>query len=60
MKGVVDWVSPETVGVRTADGMYRFIYGLGGTVVLGHHIFSDVDPSTEEKAWQGWMERVFG
>jgi uncharacterized protein YndB with AHSA1/START domain len=59
IEGVIDWASPETLGVRTADGLYRFIYGLGGTVVLGHHIFSDVDPNTEEKAWQGWLEGAF-
>ena len=58
MDGVIDWASPETLGVRTADGMYRFIHGLEGTVVLGHHIFSDEDGA--EKAWQGWVERVFG
>jgi uncharacterized protein YndB with AHSA1/START domain len=59
MDAVVDWASPETLGVRTADGLYRFIHGLGGTVVLGHHIFSDVDGDAEQKAWQGWVERVF-
>jgi uncharacterized protein YndB with AHSA1/START domain len=59
MEGVVDWVSPETLGLRTSDGLYRFIHGLGGTVVLGHHIFAEVDPETTEQAWQAWLDRVF-
>lgn len=57
--GVVDFVSPSFLGVRTNDGMYRFIHGLGGTVVLGHHIFSDVDQQATERAWQDWVERAF-
>jgi uncharacterized protein YndB with AHSA1/START domain len=60
MDGVVDWVSPETLGVRTSDGLYRFIYGLGGTVVLGHHIFADADQQATERAWQAWVDRTFG
>jgi uncharacterized protein YndB with AHSA1/START domain len=59
MEGVVDYVSPETLGVRTSDGMYRFIHGLGGTMVLGHHIYSDVDQQETERAWQSWLDRSF-
>jgi uncharacterized protein YndB with AHSA1/START domain len=58
IEGVVDYVSPETLGVRTSDGLYRFIYGLGGTVVLGHHVFADVDQQATERAWQAWLERT--
>jgi uncharacterized protein YndB with AHSA1/START domain len=58
MEGVVDYVSPETLGVRTSEGLYRFIYGLGGTVVLGHHIYADVDQQATERAWQTWLERT--
>lgn len=59
MEGVVDWVSKETLGVRTDDGLYRFINGLDGTVVLGHHIFADVDEQATQQAWQGWLDRTF-
>jgi hypothetical protein len=58
-EGVVDHVSPETLGVRSANGIYRFIHGLGGTVVVGHHIFADVDQQETERAWQSWVERAF-
>jgi hypothetical protein len=56
---VVDHVSPATLGLRSSDGLYRFIHGLGGTVVLGHHIFAPVDQQETERAWQGWVDRVF-
>jgi uncharacterized protein YndB with AHSA1/START domain len=60
IEGVVDFASPETLGVRSSDGLYRFIYGLGGTVVLGHHIFSDdVDQKEVEQAWQSWLTGLF-
>jgi uncharacterized protein YndB with AHSA1/START domain len=57
--GVVDEVSRDTVGVRTADAMYRFIHGLGGSMVLGHHIFADVDRRSTEQAWQSWLNQAF-
>jgi uncharacterized protein YndB with AHSA1/START domain len=58
IEGVVDYVSPDFLGVRTSDGLYRFIHGMG-TVVVGHHIFSDVDQQATERAWQSWIERAF-
>lgn len=59
IEGVADYVSQETLGIRTNDGLYRFIYGLGGTVVLGHHIFAHVDQRTTELAWQAWLDNTF-
>lgn len=57
--GVVDYVSPDFLGVRTSDALYRFIHGLGGSVVLGHHIFSKVDQKATERAWQTWVDHAF-
>ncbi len=31
---------------------YLFIHGLGGAIVLGHHIVAGVDRATSERAWQ--------
>ena len=57
MEGVIDYLSDEFLGIRTGDGMYRFIHGFDGTVVLGHHLFSSVDPEEAQLAWQSWLER---
>ena len=60
IEGVVDYLSPSFLGVRTDDALYRFIHGFEGTVMVGHHIFSaDVDPQEAEQAWASWMTRVF-
>jgi uncharacterized protein YndB with AHSA1/START domain len=58
--GVVDFVSPHFIGVRSNDALYRFIHGFEGTVIAGHHLFADgVDQREAEDAWRAWLERVF-
>lgn len=61
IEGVVDYVSPSFLGVRSDDSLYRFIYGFDGTVMVGHHLFADgVDEERAESAWGDWLIRVFG
>ena len=56
--GVVDYRSPDILGVRSDDGLYRFICGFNGLVALGHHLYADgVDAQKAERAWQAWLER---
>jgi hypothetical protein len=43
----------------TKATLYRFILWYEGTVVLGHHIYVDIDQQAMEKAWQAWVERTF-
>lgn len=62
--GVVDYVSEDFLGVRTADALYRFIYGFNGAVVLGHHVFgapgqTAPDVKDAQEAWQTWLAGVF-
>ena len=61
--GVVDCVSlPHYFGVRTTDALYRFIHSgrdRGNAVVIGHHIFAEVDRAAAEQAWQTWLSEVF-
>jgi uncharacterized protein YndB with AHSA1/START domain len=58
-EGVVDSVLfPSFLGVRTGDGLYRFV-GRGGAVVVGHHLFADVEPKQAEQAWQAWLAALF-
>jgi hypothetical protein len=59
IEGVVDYVSPVALGVRTGDGLYRFVRGHDGSVAVGHHLFADVDAEEAEQAWQAWLSRVF-
>ena len=58
--GVVDYVSPSFLGVRTDDALYRFIRGFEGTAMVGHHLFAEgVDQRRAEAAWRGWLARTF-
>lgn len=57
--GVVDIVgTPDFIGVRTDDALYRFS-GRIGSFGVGHHIFSDVDQAEASGAWQTWLEKVY-
>ena len=60
IEGVVDSVLfPTFLGVRTSEGLYRFV-GRGGAVGVGHHIFaSGVDQKGAVRAWQTWLTQLF-
>ena len=60
IEGVVDYLDPSILGVRSHDGLYRFIRGFDGSVAVVHHLFSgDVDAEQTERAWQAWLSRTF-
>ncbi|MBP2706992.1 SRPBCC domain-containing protein [Microbispora sp. RL4-1S] len=62
-EGVVDYAGlPTFLGVRTSDALYRFIHSgpqRGDVVVLGHHVFADVDREETERAWRAWLDHLF-
>lgn len=63
--GVVDLVNEDFISVRADDGMYMFIHGYRGGVVIGHHIFGQPgqpapDIKELEQAWQSWLTGLFG
>lgn len=62
LDGVVDYSTPEFLGVRTADGLYRF-FGrnhFGSVVGMSAHLFVDgVDAPAEEAALKTWLDGVF-
>lgn len=63
LDGVVDWLSRDFLGVRTDDGIYRFMHiaAFGGITGVGHHVFDDaLDQKEAEEAWGAWLEKVFG
>ena len=62
LDGVVDWLSRDFLGVRTDDGIYRFMHiaAFGGITGVGHHVFDDaLDQKEAEEAWGVWLEKVF-
>ena len=59
--GVVFYANlPVKLGVRTGEGLYRFIHSgtdRGDVLVLGHQNFAGRD---EQAAWDAWAAERFG
>ena len=62
LDGVIDYSTPEFLGVRTADGLYRF-FGrnhYGSVVGMSAHLFVDgVDAAASEAALKAWLDGVY-
>jgi hypothetical protein len=57
--GVVDFVNPGAIGVRTPDALYRFVRGFAGPTIVTHHLFAErVDRPETERAWRAWLARL--
>ncbi len=62
LDGVVDYATPEFLGVRTEDGLYRF-FGrnhYGSVVGMSAHLFVDgVDAAAREAQLKAWLDEVY-
>jgi uncharacterized protein YndB with AHSA1/START domain len=59
--GVVDYLTPEFLGVRTSTGLYRFLYAPGGVTMVEHHDFaSGPNGHLTADTWRTWLTNVFG
>lgn len=62
LDGVIDYSTPEFLGVRTADGLYRF-FGrnhFGGVVGMSGQLFTDaIDAAASEAALRAWLDGVY-
>jgi hypothetical protein len=62
LDGVVDYATPEFLGVRTEEGLYRF-FGrnhYGSVVGMSAHLFSDgVDAAAHEAQLKAWLDEVY-
>jgi hypothetical protein len=59
--GVVDYATDKFLGVRTADGLYRFFgrNAFGGPVGMSIHHFGDVDVDAATRDWSEWLNGVY-
>jgi uncharacterized protein YndB with AHSA1/START domain len=61
--GVVDYLTSNYIGVRTADALIRF-HGrapIGMTVAVGHHAYvNEFDAAAATHAWKSWLGGAFG
>jgi len=62
LEGVVDYVHPHFVGIRTADGLFRFFgrdaWGLP-TAMSAHLFAAGVDTAETERAWSEWLTALY-
>jgi uncharacterized protein YndB with AHSA1/START domain len=62
LDGLIDYVTPEFIGVRTQDSLYRF-FGrnhYGSVVGMSAHVFrDDVDAAAAEKALKIWLDSLY-
>jgi uncharacterized protein YndB with AHSA1/START domain len=57
--GVVDFVNPAAIGIRTEDALYRFVGGFFGPMIVAHHLFAEgVDREETERAWRAWLAHL--
>ena len=63
VSGVVDYVQPNFLGVRTSNALYRFFgrNAFGQPVGMSIHMFGTVDdPEAVKQEWQQWLDRSLG
>jgi uncharacterized protein YndB with AHSA1/START domain len=62
LDGVIDYATPQFLGVRADDGLYRF-FGrnhFGGVVGMSAHLFVEgVDAEAREAALKAWLDSVY-
>ena len=59
IEGVIDYLRPNFIGVRTGDALYRFFgrNAFGAPVGMSIHLFADgVEPETTKQIWQRWLD----
>jgi hypothetical protein len=60
--GVLDYLNPDFVGIRTDDAMYRFFgrNAFGAPVGISIHQFgTGVDQDKTQLAWQAWLDSLY-
>ena len=58
VEGVVNYLRPNFMGIRTADALYCFFgrNAFGGPVAMTIHLFANgVDPEKIKQNWQQWL-----
>ncbi|HEX2131678.1 MAG TPA: SRPBCC domain-containing protein [Actinophytocola sp.] len=58
VRGEVYFVNSQTLGVRTAHGLYRFVQGLRGPLIACHSVFTETDREAAEQAWLSWLTKI--
>jgi uncharacterized protein YndB with AHSA1/START domain len=62
LDGVIDYITPQFIGIRSEDGLWRF-FGrnhFGSVVGMSAHLFrDDVDAAAAEASLKAWLDGVY-
>ncbi len=61
LDGVIDYLTPQFLGIRSDDALWRF-FGrnhFGSVVGMSAHIFRDIDAQATEAALKTWLDDVY-
>jgi uncharacterized protein YndB with AHSA1/START domain len=62
LDGVIDYLTPQFIGIRSEDGLWRF-FGrnhFGSVVGMSAHLFrDDVDAAAAEASLKAWLDGVY-
>ncbi|MFB4263014.1 SRPBCC domain-containing protein [Nonomuraea sp. GTA35] len=56
VEGVVYHRNSQTLGLRSGDGMYRFLQGFGGAMIASHLLFEG--GADQGPRWRAWLEEL--
>ena len=62
LEGVIDYLRPHFLGLRTSDALYCFFgrNAFGSTVGMSAHLFgANADGEAETQRWQNWLNAAF-
>ncbi len=55
--GTVYFTNPHTLGIRTPDGLHRYLRGFHGAMVISHEIFTPADADTAR--WTEFLTKLY-
>ncbi len=60
--GVIDYLAPNFMGIRTADALYRFFGrgAFGGPTAVAIHAFDGRDAGQAKRRWAGYLASALG
>jgi hypothetical protein len=62
LDGVIDYLTPQFIGIRDDDGLWRFFgrNAFGSVVGMSAHLFrDDVDAAASEAVLKAWLDSVY-
>ena len=61
LEGVIDYLRPIFIGVRTSDALYRFFgrNAFGHPVGMSIHMFVAVRTPRAKREWAGWLAAAY-